>query len=114
MAASPLPELDVEKVRRFCAAQWPEEKFKDQVRLEVSVRGKRVSVHELRPLFHGAPGEWTSMPIAQLRYEGDGLWTLYYGDRNSRWQEYFDIAPRQPIDVIVNELDEDPTCVFWG
>ena len=38
---SSLPELDVEKLRRFCAAQWPEQ-YRDAVRLEVTVRGRRV------------------------------------------------------------------------
>lgn len=109
----PLPDLDVEKIRRFCAERVPK-RVRDEVRLTVKVQGRRVSIHEERPVFKGAPGEWTSMPIAQLRYEGDGLWSLYYGDRNSKWQQYFDLEPHQPIATIINELDEDPTCVFWG
>jgi Protein of unknown function (DUF3024) len=109
---SVLPELDVEKVKRFCTKRVPDT-LADEVRLEVSTRRKNVSIHERRPVWRGAPGEWTSMPIAQLRYEGDGAWTLYFGDRNGKWTMYFDLDPRQPVDVI-NELEEDPTCVFWG
>ena len=52
--------------------------------------------------------------IAQIRYEGDGTWTLYFGDRHDKWTLYFDLDPHQPIDVIINELEEDHTCVFWG
>jgi hypothetical protein len=47
---------------------------------------------ECRPPFLGI-GEWTSIPIAQLRYEGDGLWSLYFGDRFCKWTEY--VALRQ-------------------
>jgi hypothetical protein len=108
-----LPELDVEKVRRFCRRKVPAT-LGDEVRLEVTTRGKNVSIHERRPVWKGAPGEWTSMPIAQLRYEGEGVWTLYFGDRNGKWVMYFDLEPKQPVDVIVSELEEDPTCVFWG
>lgn len=54
------------------------------------------------------------MPIAQLRYDGDGRWTLYFGDRNGKWVLYFDLDPRQPIDVLIDELRDDPTCIFWG
>ncbi len=54
------------------------------------------------------------MAIAQLRYEGDGRWTLYFGDRNDRWVRYPELAPKQPIGLLINELDEDPTCIFWG
>ncbi len=110
---SVLPDIDVEKVRRFCRDRVPEA-AKDEVRLEVTTRGKNVSIHEWRPVWRGAPGDWTTMPIAQLRYEGDGTWTLYFGDRYGKWTMYFDLDTHQRIDVLIKELAEDPTCVFWG
>lgn len=113
MPATVLPELDIEKLRRLLRRRCPDE-LAEEVRLELTVAGKRLSVHELRPVWRGAPGEWTSMPIAQLRYDGNGLWTLYFGDRYGKWTMYFDLEPAQPIDVIITELDEDPTSVFWG
>ena len=88
------------------------ERARDQVRLEVTAKGKHVSVHKVRAPYLGV-GEWTSMPIAQLRYEGDGLWTLYSVTVRGL-DPLFDLAPRQPVDVIINELETDPTCVFWG
>ena len=108
-----LPEFDVEKVRRWCRERVPA-KFNDEVRLEVSTRGKSISIHECRPVWRGAPGEWTKMPIAQLRYEGDGTWTLDFGDRYGGWTMYSDLAAKQPIDVIIKKLETDPTFVFWG
>ena len=54
------------------------------------------------------------MPIAQLRYEGDGTWTLYFGDRYGKWTMYFDLDTNQPVSVILDEIGSDPTCVFWG
>ena len=90
-----------------------EDRVKDKVRLEVTVQAKRVSIHERRPPFLGV-GEWTSSPIAQVRYEGDGTWTLYFGDRYGKWTLYFDLDPKQSIDVIIKELEADPTSVFWG
>ena len=109
-----LPEIDLEKVKRFCDAQWPAEEFADKVRLEVTTRGKNVSIHECRAPFESTSVEWTKAPIAQLRYDGEGLWTLYVADRNDKWSIYFHLDPKQPIDVIINELDEDPSCFFWG
>ncbi len=113
MATAPLPDLDIEKLQQACRRRVPEQ-LKDEIRLEVTARGKRVSIHEQRPVWHAASGDWTSMPIAQLRYEGHGLWTLYAGDSNGKWHQYSDLEPRQPIDIIVDELDTDPTGVFWG
>jgi hypothetical protein len=111
--ATVLPELDVEKVKRWCRERVPD-RAKDEVRLEVTTRGKSISIHERRPVWKGAPGEWTSMPIAQIRYEGDGAWTLYFGDRYGKWTMYFDLESNQSINVILDELGSDPTCVFWG
>ena len=54
------------------------------------------------------------MPIAQIRYEGDGTWTLYFGDRYGKWTMYFDLDTNQPIARILDEIGADPTCVFWG
>ena len=61
MAPTVLPEPDIEKLRRFCEQRVPA-RAKEQVRLEVSVKGKRVSVHEHRAPYLGLAGEWTSMP----------------------------------------------------
>ena len=48
------------------------------------------------------------MAIAQIRYEGDGTWTLYFGDRNGKWIMYFDLDTNQPIDVILDEIGAGP------
>ena len=111
--ATVLPELDVEKVRWWCRERVPA-KFADEVRLEVITRGRSVSIYECHPIRKGAPGEWTKMAIAQIRYQGDGTWNLYFGDRNGKSIEYFDFDIDQPIGVILDELGLDPTSVFWG
>jgi len=54
------------------------------------------------------------MAIAQLRYDGEGGWTLYFGDRYSGPTMYYDLEPSVDIKTILDELDEDPACVFWG
>jgi len=113
VVTSPLPEIDIEKVQRACRRRVPDQ-LKDEIRPEVTGSGRRVSIHEPRPVWRGAPGDWTSMLIAQLRYEGDGRWTLYFGDRNGKWTQYVDLEPRQPIDIVIDELDTDPTGIFWG
>jgi hypothetical protein len=69
----------------------------------------------------GAPGcedfgrEWTRSPIARLRYvQRTGVWTLYWRDRNARWHRYDRVGPSARIEVLLDELDGDPTCIFWG
>jgi hypothetical protein len=59
--------------------------------------------------------EWTSFPIARLRYTAaTKSWTLYWRDRNLRFHIYDLPAPSNRVDDLLNETDRDPTCIFWG
>lgn len=114
MAVQDLPETDLRRVERFCAAMWPAE-YADQARAEYHVRGRSVTLCETRPPWNGI-GEWTHLPIAQLRYRaGRGDWTLHWADRNSRWHEYHQgNVFSGSMAALLAEVDEDPTFIFKG
>lgn len=38
---------------------------------------------------------------------------LRYADRNDRWHIYFDDVG-DTLEDLLAEVDEDPTCIFWG
>lgn len=108
------PELAVAKIKRYCHDKTPPE-LRDEMRLEVDVRGDSVTISDCRPLWRGEPGEWTRMKIAQLRYDpSTARWALYWADRNSRWHRYDDLEPTTDLDEIIAEIDDDPTCIFFG
>jgi hypothetical protein len=55
------------------------------------------------------------MKIAQLRFnDTDRSWALYWADRNERWQRYRDLDPSENVGALLDEIDEDPTCIFFG
>lgn len=72
-ATSRIPELDLARVQRFCADRIPEH-VRDQVRLEVEVRGRSVTMLECRPHWSAEEAPWTRMKIAQLRFDDAGGW----------------------------------------
>jgi hypothetical protein len=85
--------------------------------------GRRTTPHHCRttrPLARGLRREdfgpeWTSFPIARLRYTaGDRSWTLYWRDRNIRFHLYDLLPPSNRIDDLLTEINRDPTCIFWG
>lgn len=77
--------------------------------------GDSVTIFENRAPWRPEFTEWTSMPIAQLRYdEKAGKWTLYCADRNDRWHKYEGLLPTKDIDQILAEIDRDPTGIFCG
>jgi hypothetical protein len=109
-----IPDLDLARIRRFCEGRVPD-RFRDQVRVEAQVRGTSVTICERRSLGRDdAPTQWSRMRVAQLRFDPDSsLWTLHWPDRNSRWHPYADLDPGA-VHELLAEIDDDPTCIFWG
>jgi len=109
----PIPDLAVAKIKRFCESRTSPE-LRHEMRLEVDLRGNWLMISDYRPLWQG-PGDWTRMKIAQVRYDPNlRSWSLYWADRNSRWHLYDDLEPTPNLDDVLNEIDEDPTCIFFG
>ena len=111
----PLPELDVARVQRWCAARVPEH-ARHQVRVECEPAPRHLTIVERRAPWREDFGpEWTSFPIARLRYTAvSKSWTLYWRDRNLRFHRYDLLAPSSRIDDLLTEIDRDPTSIFWG
>lgn len=102
-----------QKLANYCAGKIPEH-VKDKVKLEFKIRGNNVTLFELRPAF-GKPETWVDISVAQFRYNlKDNEWTLYCADRNSKWHMYIDLEPSENFDDLLQEVEEDPTGIFWG
>jgi len=88
--------------------------IRNNVRLSYRFRGNTITLFEHRPAFR-TPSEWTDIAIAKFRYDPRGNnWTLYCADRNSRWHKYYDLEPTEEFDLLLQEVDKDPTGIFWG
>lgn len=116
MPAKPAPPAAaIEAVSHYCETKVPAE-HRDKVRVEHSVRGKTVTLFQCQPPWHTDLGaDWTRQPVAQLRYDPeDRHWRLYWADRNGRWHDYDMTEPSTDIDLLLAEIDQDPTGIFWG
>ena len=110
-----LPKDTVEVVRRWAHDQTPEE-FRDRMRVEVeeTPRGLTIVECSLMPDMDGEAG-WLRVPSARLAYaSGRREWTLYCFDSNSKAHRYPDFEPSAKIKDLLDEIDDDPTCIFWG
>jgi hypothetical protein len=112
---SVLPETDVARVQRWCRGRVPDH-VRDQVRVEVEVAERHVTIVECRPPWSADIGnEWAAFPIARLRYtKSAGLWTLYWCDRNLRFHQYDRVPATASVDDLLAEVERDPTSIFWG
>src|SRR5215831_8668299 len=80
MAGSQLPELDVERVRRWCRQRAPEH-LRGRVRVECDAGPGYLTIVECRPPWRNDMGpDWTRFPIARLRYtKAAKRWSLCTG-----------------------------------
>ena len=110
-----IPEDALEEIRRWAGRRVPEH-ARHQVRLEVDVTNRGVTILECRPPWRPEYGpEWTRFPIARLRYtKSRNRWSLYWRDRNLKFHEYDLAHPTPNVQDLLDEIDRDPTSIFWG
>jgi Protein of unknown function (DUF3024) len=105
----PLPELDVARVQRWCAARVPEH-ARHQVRIECELAPRHLTIVERRAPWREDFGpEWTSFPIARLRYTAASKsWTLYWRDRNLRFHLYDLLPPSRTVEDLLTRSTATP------
>jgi hypothetical protein len=117
-AGMALPELvrrNVEvRVADFCERRIPAH-LQNEIKLEFTVRGDSITIVERRPPWRVDFGPGSTMKVAQLRFDHDArTWTLWWADRNGRWDRYWDVDPTADVEELLREIGEDPTGIFWG
>jgi hypothetical protein len=103
------------QVERFCEERLPED-ARAQMRLEVAVKGARITIVERRaPWNEELGGNWTTQAIAELRYDAStATWSLYWPRHTGRWHRYEDLDAASDVRPLLAEIDADPDGVFWG
>ena len=109
-------ESAIAAVEVYCESRIPED-LRDEIRLDVSRRGRSITISEARPPWDpDRMGlEWTRVRVAQLRYDpSSATWTLYCSDSGGRWWLYDGIGSTPSVDPLLAEIERDPTGIFWG
>lgn len=114
MALSEFTRKQVQtKLKAFCEGRIPAH-LRDEVRLGWKIRGNAVTLFESRPSFPDR-ATWVNIPVAQFRFDEMGkTWELYQADRNGRWHWYINTMATADLDALLQEVDDDPTGIFWG
>ena len=100
------------RIDQWCAAQ-SDHGHADVVRTGASFRGNTVIIEEQRSDWGGS-GEWSGMPSARMRFDpATGRWDLAWHRASGRWEAYPDWVPSS-LERCLQEIAEDPLCVFWG
>ena len=103
-------------------ARWVDERnaaipghARSQIRYELDVTDRSATLLECRPPWDGIGEVWTRWPIARLRYTSSRKeWSLYWRDRNLKFHLYDLVRPTATLSTLLEEVDRDPTAIFWG
>lgn len=92
------------------------EHARHQVRVECDIAPRHLTLVERRAPWRQDYGpEWSSVPIARLRYTAaTKSWALYWRDRNLRFHTYDGVTPSPSVEDLLAEIDRDPAGIFWG
>lgn len=87
---------------------------RDQIRHVYTVGPTSVELFEERPSFRD-PAEWSRHPVAKFRYVAKlKLRTLYCVHRDLKWHSYGLLPQAGSIEILLREVERDPTGIFWG
>jgi Protein of unknown function (DUF3024) len=113
----PLPDEDVELVRRFVDglnADMPPH-VASQLRYRLDVYRNALTIVECRAVDPDEPAsDWFDVFVARLRFTRSRGWELYWPDRDSNFHLYEDVEPTQHVSVLLAEIESDPTAIFFG
>lgn len=114
MALSAIQVAEVsDLLSRYSDARVPPG-VREEIRLGFRINGNSVTLFETRPRFQ-RPEEWAESPVARFRYnKSQSEWALFWRDRNQRWHRYDLKRPSKRLQTLLNEVDRDPTGIFWG
>jgi len=112
-----LNEIERQRIKKlvggFCKERIPDHQ-RCQVKVFYEVHGYDVKIIESRPCSMGSH-LWNENPIAKLQYDPDTLgWQLYSMRATGKWEKYAELKPTNRLQSLIDEIEKDPYCVFWG
>lgn len=113
-----LPEfikvLVEKKLGEYCNNRVPVH-LHNKLNVTFETRANNITIYENRAPWRSDLTEWTKIKVAQIRYdEKKAMWKLYCRDQYGKWHLYEPLPAMKDLDRIIEEIETDPTGIFWG
>jgi hypothetical protein len=102
----------IARLEAFCADRVPAH-ARAKVRLAFRINGSDVVLLEKRPRFR--TNIWGDTEIAKFKYVAIRReWRLYCKYSDLKWHGYENLPASRTFEALLEEVDRDPTHIFWG
>ncbi len=109
-----LPELDVARVQRWCAAQVPQ-RLRGEIRVECDITARHLTICECRPPWRDDLGpEWTRFPIARLHHQDHRPLDAVLARPEPEVPPLPAPGPQPRVQDLLDYLDKHADPIFWG
>jgi Protein of unknown function (DUF3024) len=114
VALTEIQKAQVDKLlTAYCAKRVPAP-VRAKFRVGYRIDGNAVILYEERPAFQ-PPHNWQEMVVAKFMYVGTRReWRLYCQHRDLKWHAYQALPVSSSFAKLLDEVDADPTGIFWG
>jgi hypothetical protein len=90
------------------------EHVRDKVQIRSRREGQSFILYEWRRGLMD-PDVWHEEPVAKFTYvQKSNRWKLLCMGRSLKWRRYDELPESDDIADLLNEVDQDPCCWFWG
>jgi nicotinamidase-related amidase len=106
-------QLAQKQLEKYCSTRLPEH-VRDEIKMKFEVKVNTFTLIESRPKWDDG-SVWIDMPVAKMKYDAKSMkWQLYCVIGNGKWIIYDGLEPQQDMQKCIDEIEADPTCIFWG
>src|SRR5690606_18474257 len=114
-----LSDTEVQHVPRALEAYLvrarPPFAIRDQVDVAYRIEGQSVLLFEVRPQWHGQPGEMTELPIAKATYvRTHKHWSVFWQRADLKWHRYEPRPQVNSVDEFLTLVEHDEYSCFSG
>lgn len=114
-----LSEIELARVRKaldaFIAKRRPPAHIREKLDLGIRISGQSVEIFEVRPAWHGKPGEKQESSVAKATFvRSRRVWRVFWMRRDLKWHGYEPALEVDSIEEFCALVDEDAYACFFG
>ena len=114
----PISEFEIKRIEKlvgqFVEKRRPESHIRNKLDLAFRISEQSFEIFEIRPQWDN-PRKKIENPIAKATYvKSKKIWKLFWLRVDLKWHSYTPFPTSKSLERIIDVIDSDENCCFWG